>query len=99
MERLHAVTRFKIKCGTHSAAVGVEQATLGPPGTVSAADLWGKCDSNRVRYQYASLLRGVLSGYLERGGWLVGDSPKCGAYRHGLPCPDPPCLLTCAGRA
>lgn len=61
---------FPAQAASHLAAVGVEQATLGPPGTVSACVFSGKCWSNSVRYQYASLLRGVLSGYLQMSGQI-----------------------------
>lgn len=39
------------QAASHSAAVAVLHATLGPPGTVSAAARCGKCCSKMVRYQ------------------------------------------------
>eukprot|EP00955_Chlamydomonas_euryale_P036273 350389-Chlamydomonas_euryale.AAC.4 len=40
---------FPAHDASHSAAVGVEQATDGPPGTVSSAERCGKCCSKIVR--------------------------------------------------
>lgn len=59
------------QAASHATAVAVEQATLGPPGTVSTAARCGKWPSKMVRYQYDSLVRGVLSGYLGEGGGVV----------------------------